>query len=290
MNKLILGTVQFGLDYGINNTDGVVPKNQVSEILDFASEMGVTTLDTAEAYGDAITIIGNYHRKSNKAFSIINKIKSSDRSNFNLETYLKSSLSELHISRYDLLMFHSYLDYKNNPHLFEDLRVAKSKGLTTNLGVSLYTNQELEWVLNDDQVDVIQLPFNLLDNDSVKGKLLRRAKANGKTIHVRSVFLQGLFFRCVSTFPEQLDSLKTHVNTLIDLTKEHDISMSNLALQYVLSKDYIDGVVIGVDSLDQLKENIRVAQLEISPRLIAQIDNITIKNFELLNPSNWNLK
>ena len=70
-NKLILGTVQFGLKYGINNTIGKPKKNEVLNLLKFAYNSGIRVLDTAEAYGNAHQLIGNYHKKQDKFLKFV---------------------------------------------------------------------------------------------------------------------------------------------------------------------------------------------------------------------------
>ena len=70
-SKLILGTVQFGLNYGINNTIGKMSEDKVFELLETAYDLGIRTLDTAEAYGNAHSVISNFHKQSKKRFNII---------------------------------------------------------------------------------------------------------------------------------------------------------------------------------------------------------------------------
>ena len=75
MNKIILGTVQMGLPYGVNNSLGKVSVNDSISILDKAHDSGVRILDTAKVYGDAHKVIGEFHNCfPEKKFNIITKL------------------------------------------------------------------------------------------------------------------------------------------------------------------------------------------------------------------------
>ena len=59
MNKLALGTVQFGLDYGVSSTTGKVKPEEVGKILNYAHSAGISLLDVAPAYGNSEKVLGN---------------------------------------------------------------------------------------------------------------------------------------------------------------------------------------------------------------------------------------
>ena len=285
INKLILGTVQFGLKYGINNSVGQVSKEEVKNILDYAHIVGIKTLDTAAGYGDSEERIGDYHHNSKDPFHIITKF--SKGATISWEESLKESIKKLYIEKVDVVMFHSFEHYYS---VKSELPTIINKGRDLyfdKIGVSVYTNNELEQLLYDDNVEVVQLPFNLLDNESLRANILKRLKEKGKIIHTRSTFLQGLFYKNISSLDDKFNDLiplLTHINELV---RENKININTLAMQYVLSKEYIDGVLIGVDSSSQLKENITSLQNNISKEVLAEIDKIKIKNVDLLNPSKW---
>lgn len=284
VDKIILGTVQFGLDYGINNSVGKASGKEVEQILDFAKSVGINTLDTAAAYGDAEDKIGNYHLTSDLFFV---NTKFDKKNNVDWEISLQYSLRKLKIPIVETVMFHSFeAYYQQNERL--SILISKGRGVYFNrLGVSVYTNDELEQLMNDEYVEVIQLPFNLLDNESLRGDVLRRLKANGKTIHVRSVFLQGLFYKNIGELPNNLLDLTPHLAVLQEIAYAQNISMNVLALQYVCSKNYIDGVLMGVDNKSQLEENIQALSHKVNKSVFAEIDRIKVENVELLNPSKW---
>ncbi len=283
-SKLILGTVQFGLNYGINNSSGQITPNEANEILHFANENNISILDTASAYGNSEKVIGDFLCQNNQIqFDIITKLKHTD--NVDFEELLENSLTKLKQPKVKYLMFHSFDDYQE----FKDnVNILTLKGIKyDSLGVSVYTNDEIESVIEDKNIDLIQAPFNLLDNEFQRGNYLIKAKEFGKLVHVRSIFLQGLFFMDKENLPTKFKDLTKAIQEIKDIAESNNISIAELAMSYVLSKDYIDGVLFGVDSLEHLKNNLEISHGNLDGSIIAMIDAIKVEKIELLNPSKW---
>ncbi|NQX96877.1 MAG: aldo/keto reductase [Flavobacteriales bacterium] len=289
-NKIILGTVQFGLDYGINNSNGKPSQDIVNELLDTAFQKQVRVLDTAEAYGNSQEVIGKYHKQSSYQFKIITKF-SSTRTDLpiNVKERVKANIKTLGVDSLYCYMFHNYADFKSYYSEFaKDIIEIKKEGLIKKLGVSIYTNEELEDLLNYDSIDVIQLPFNLLDNSKQRASVLRKAKAKGIEIHTRSVFLQGLFFKALETIPEKIKPISNSLKEIKEIAKSNNIELSRLALNYAYQQDFIDSVLIGVDTVKQLSENIALIENPISTEVMEKVNEIDVEEKLLLNPSNWN--
>jgi uncharacterized protein len=291
ISKLILGTVQFGLNYGINNTIGKLTEDQVFELLETAYELGVRTLDTAEAYGNAHSIISNFHKQSKKRFNIISKYSSSNFDySIDFVERIKVHCSNFNVNYLEGYMFHSYNDFKmninNDPNVLDNI---KNSGLVKKIGVSVHSNDEIEDLLNFKNIDLIQLPFNLFDNEYQRKEILEKAKKRNIEIHTRSVFLQGLFFKDINMLTNCLLPLKNNLSELSLISKNNNLSIESLALNYPLNKTYIDKVLIGVDSLEQLKKNIKATENDFDKSIYEKIDCIQIKNTKLLNPSNWKI-
>ena len=287
-SKLILGTVQFGLKYGINNTIGKPKKDEVLSLLKVAYNSGIRVLDTAEAYGNAHQLIGNYHKKQdNSKFEIITKFPHDIKHNL-IKSKVFEYLDSMKVNTLDIMMFHSFDSFKSNYNALKTLNELKSDGLINNIGVSVYTNSQLESLINEDLITVVQLPFNLLDNFSMRGDLINKLKEKGKVIHTRSAFLQGLFFKKHSDDIFIFQALKPHLKTLNQIIKEQGCSMEELALSYCIKQNNIDNVIIGVDSISQLNANIKAASYELNEEALKCVNNITVENLELLNPSLWN--
>lgn len=286
-SKLILGTVQFGLKYGINNTIGKPKKNEVLNLLKVAYSSGIRVLDTAEAYGNAHQLIGDYHKKQEKfKFKIISKFPHDIKHNL-IKSKVLEYLDIMYVKTLDVIMFHSFDSFQSNYNSLNTLNELKSDGLINNIGVSVYTNTQLESLLNEDLITVVQLPFNVLDNFSVRGGLINKLKEKGKIIHTRSAFLQGLFFKKITDNLSIVQALKSHLKTLNKITKKQGCSMEELALSYCIKQNNIDNVIIGVDSISQLNANIKAAAYELNEEALKYVNNITVENLDFLNPSLW---
>lgn len=287
MQKLILGSVQFGLNYGINNTSGKPSFKEVNKILEFALSKGIRTIDTAFVYGDAIEKIGLFIKRHPGEISINSKFHMAYGAK-SITNQLHESLKKLNVDFVNTYFYHNFDDVRNFPDGILELCELKRRGLIKYIGVSIYNNEDFLSLISLKEIDVIQLPFNLLDNSSQRGHLIKQAKAEKKSIQVRSVFLQGLFFKPFDEFPENLKQLIAPIQQLHVLTKRFNVSMNQLALSYALSKEYIDGVVLGVDNVQQLESNIDYVDLP--DELVRAVDEIKIDSYQLLNPTTWNIK
>lgn len=287
LSKLVLGTVQMGLNYGINNDLGKISIKKSHQILLRAHVSGITTLDTAEAYGNAHQVIGEFHRRNPKhKFYIVTKIPHEIEANY-IEIKVKKYLEDLGVNCLEIVMFHSFDSFRSNQVVLDKLLELKSKRLINHLGVSVYTNDQLEYLVDKDDITVVQLPFNLLDNYSIRGDLIEVLKLKGKIIHTRSAFLQGLFFKKTSDENKMVQKLQFELEILNQIVSQYNCSMEELALSYCLKQKNIDNVIIGVDSIDHLNANIKASSYNIHEALITKINSIKIKDLDLLNPSLW---
>lgn len=287
INKLCIGTVQFGLPYGINNTQGKITPDESQKILKKAFVSGIKMLDTAESYGNAHQVIGDFHVSNPETiFNVITKIPPIDKIK-HVDKKVEKYLNALNVNQLECLMFHSYKSYKNNRDIIPRLEVLKKNGLINQLGVSIYTNNELTELITDDKIDLIQLPFNLLDNFTIRGELLKKAKSKGKTIHTRSAFLQGLLFKNPHDKNPIVHALQPQLIEINKLSKKEDVSITTLAIAYCIQQSYIDQVLIGVDSIIQLQLNLNAAGYRITEEVIQLINQIKTENKNLLNPSLW---
>lgn len=287
ISKLILGTVQMGLNYGVNNKSGKISFTDSCAILSKAFESGIVLLDTAEVYGNAHKVIGDFHKLNPKfIFKVITKIPQSTDYN-NVAQLIKKYCNELHVDSLEVLMFHSFDSYKNCKGDLSILELLKEKAVINHIGVSVYTNEQIEELLIDDRITVVQLPYNLLDNKTVRGDLLHQLKGKGKIVHTRSAFLQGMFFKNSLEKNRIYEELSNDIEFVNYIAKEENTTITNLALSYCLSQSDVDNVLVGVDSVMQLEENLKAIHYVISKEAIAKINSIKVKNTDLLNPSLW---
>jgi uncharacterized protein len=282
--RFILGTAQFGLAYGINNNKGKISESDAHNILKAAYDEGIAEIDTAEAYGDAETVVGKFIRSGIGVFDINSKFRVG--SSQNVSEQLTLSLKTLGVESLNTYFFHSFSDI-SHPFIFDSLNNLKSERKIRFIGASIYSNAEFEVCINNKDIDVIQIPFNLLDNFTKRGQLIRLAKEKGKIVQVRSVFLQGLFFKEESTFLPALTPLRKYVRSLKDIADNAGYTMTELALAYVFSTPDIDGVVIGIDSMDHLHANMKALKKSIPDTVVNNINSIHVIEEDLLFPYNW---
>lgn len=281
--KITLGTVQFGIQYGISNTHGVPSDSELESIFSVASELGIKQLDTAKAYGNSEERIGQL---SNSKFDIITKFPNVD-SKKDLEIALSESLQKLNVSSIYGYLAHNADVLIQNPSLWEVLLEAKKEGKIKKIGYSLYTPKQLEQLLDLNCIpDLVQLPYSILDRKFEKQ--LSILKQLGTEVHVRSVFLQGLYFMNPNKLPEKLQPLQDSLVELKNLCIENNVSVGEVALNYVISNPNIDKLVIGIETAEQLRENINlVTNWKSNNVLFSKIEAIEIKDKSLLNPVNW---
>lgn len=276
MNKIVLGTVQFGLQYGVNSA-GRPSEEAVKRILAEASKGGITTLDTSSAYGNSEEILGECVTPE-EGFKIVSKYPKGETT---VAEMFNGSLKRLKVDKLYGYLLHHFEVYKNNPKVWDEFIALKESGKVKKVGFSLYTPEELQFILDHKSpFDLIQVPFNIFDKKFLP--LMKEVHEKGVEIHVRSTFLQGLFFKDREALPEKLKPMKKYLLQLDEFSKKSGLSISEIALNYNLQNPYIDGVLIGVDNVDQLKMNL--ASVKETPIDI----EIEVKEQELLNPVNWN--
>ena len=276
MGKLVLGTVQFGLQYGVNSA-GRPSQEAVKSILSEAAKGGVATLDTSSAYGNSEEVLGESIATPSQ-FKIVSKYPKGE---VPVGEMFNSTLKRLKVDKLYGYLLHHFEVYKNNPAVWDEFIVLKETGKVQKIGFSLYTPEELEFILkNGSPFDLIQVPFNIFDKKFLP--YMKELHEKGVEIHVRSTFLQGLFFKDRNALPEKLQTMKEYLLQLDDFSKKSGLSISEIALNYNLQNPYIDGVLIGVDNVDQLRMNLD--SVKNTPINI----EIEVKEQELLNPVNWN--
>ena len=159
MGKLVLGTVQFGLQYGVNSA-GRPSQETVKSILNKAAKGGITTLDTSSAYGNSEEVLGESIAPS-ELFNIVSKYPKGET---RVGEMFSGSLKRLKVDRLYGYLLHHFEVYKNNPAVWDEFVALKESGKVQKIGFSLYTPEELEFIQkNGSPFDLIQVPFNIFD-------------------------------------------------------------------------------------------------------------------------------
>lgn len=284
MSKIILGTVQFGVNYGINNPAGKVPLEEVCNILKIAEDNGIKTLDTSAGYGQSELVLGKAMKESQTHFNIVSKYPKTNKGV--RETFLES-LSQLGVESVYGYLVHLFKCYEDNPAIFDEMTELKYEGKIERVGFSLYSVDQLQYLLDRNvRLDILQFPYNIFDRQFEP--YMPQLVNMGVEIHTRSAFLQGLFFKDVNTLPDKLLPLKPYLDQLHQYSKNEDVSIEHISLGYVLANDFVKGALIGVDNHTQLEVNLKVASQSLKLKDIDFIKSLDIKEKELLNPVNWN--
>lgn len=267
VNKLVLGTVQFGLEYGINNTAGKPAREKSLAMLDLACEKGIKIFDTAFAYGDAEEILGEFLQghKRDKKIKIITKLKPNIVAEAKgalhdiITANLEESLKRLKKNYVDGYLFHTP-EYIRDDKLVSAINALKKQGLVKNIGVSIYEESDAIYAAKLKEVDYIQVPYSIFDQRMERSGFFQIAKKNKKTVFARSAFLQGLFFLPENKIPSYLNNVKVYFKELDKIIGKYGLTRLQAALMFSLRQDGADFTVFGVDNIEQLNEDIALAE------------------------------
>lgn len=284
-SKIGIGTVQFGLDYGISNTKGKVSENEVIQILKLAQKEEISYLDTARAYGNSEKVIGNcFDENLKENFKIISKASSET---INIHQEIEDSLKDLKVDSLYGYLFHDFDTFKNQPFLWEELKVKKSERKVKKIGFSLYHPSELEFLFTKNiDFDILQIPYNLFDRRFEP--YFQKLKAKNVEIHIRSVFLQGLFFMDIQNLSSHFDSASQKLLDLHVLAQKHNLNKATLPLFFVVNNPNIDVALLGLSSLSDLEQNIEIIKdFEKIKQLKLDFSTFEEPNKEIILPFLW---
>jgi aryl-alcohol dehydrogenase-like predicted oxidoreductase len=281
--KLALGTVQFGLDYGVTNKSGKVSNQEINKILSLAKKHGLNILDTAAAYGNSEEILG---KSASGCFKIISKIPSLSNYDGTITESVYSTLSNVKRSSIYGMILHDERDIRNKAQ-YRELMKVKDKGIISKIGCSFYSLDALEFSLNNKvEMDIIQIPGSCLDQRFEKSGLLERAKERNIEVHCRSLFLQGILLER-EALPSSLKMFEKDIASFYDYAKLQGLSPIELALSYVFQCELIDYGVVGCQSKSQLDEIICSYNSLIKKQLNIPLSQLASSEDVLLNPAKW---
>ncbi|MCL2185852.1 MAG: aldo/keto reductase [Treponema sp.] len=283
--KLCLGTAQFGLDYGINNTRGKIPYQEVTEILNYAHEKGITELDTASAYGESEKVLGDAIYKTDKNFNIFTKYPANTE--ISPYQFIETSLDNLRLKAIKGYLFHNFSIYKNKPVLIDDFIKIKETEKSEKIGFSLYYPSEAEYILkNNLPCDILQIPYNIFDQRF--NYLLPEIHNKGIEIYIRSIFLQGLFFKRPNTLEDKFTSISGKLCELQSIARKYSVDLAAFCMSYAYSNKFIKAIVIGIDSLANLKENINNYLIIQSLNIPSSVfEEFAVNDENIILPFNW---
>jgi aryl-alcohol dehydrogenase-like predicted oxidoreductase len=278
LEKLGLGTVQFGQAYGVSNQRGQVPKEEAAVILDRAAKAGIRLLDTAVNYGEAETIL---IALDTSPFRVVTKTIGLSHG---LDRVIARACQSAQSLKADTLLVHAANDLKgkDGEALWNALRQLKSEGVFRKIGISAYVADDPAALAEQFHPDVMQLPFSLLDQRLLMNGTMARLQALGVEVHARSLFLQGLLF--LEELPPKLRHAAPHLAHVRKSLKGANIAPLAAALGFVLARPEIAFGLVGVTSCNELDEIIAAAQMPLPPLDWA---SFALKDELVLTPSLW---
>lgn len=274
--RIGIGTVQFGTNYGISNKTGQTPINEVSKILTLALENGIIILDTASAYCESEKVLGQLNLSK---FKIISKFLPPLNGDL-VKKQLNTSLINLNVKTLYGYLAHRVSNVLENPKQWDELNELKKEGLIEKIGFSFNAPEEAQRVLELEMYpDLVQIPYNYFDYRFKK--YIDLYKSMGCEIHTRSAFLQGLFF----LKQEDLYPKFSIVAPLIkSIQEKHKENLPGALLNYCLSNQNIDYVIIGLNDSNQLNANLKAMETA------KPMEKLKLKiPDQIVTPSLWNI-
>jgi spore coat polysaccharide biosynthesis protein SpsF len=300
--ELVMGSVQLGLSYGAANRTGKPSHSAACRLVTKAAESGITKFDTARAYGDAEERLGEAltERKAARTITKLSPLAelaldaSRQQVRAAVDASIDSSLQALRREQIDCLLLHRAQHMTAfDGAVWERLIECLEDGTVVSLGVSVQSTQEALAALDCSDVCHVQLPFNLLDWRWREAGVIKRIRSRSHvTIHARSVFLQGILATGEpDVWPKipQVDA-PALMALLADLAREFGReNVADLCLAYARGQDWIDGVVVGMETEAQLDENLRLfVRFPLAPEDCAALEARLPRVPErLLDPAQW---
>ena len=285
MNRIVLGGAQLGLPYGILNGGETLSREEVARILDTAVDHGIDSIDTAIAYGQSESIIGE---TSQNRFKIISKLPPlpvdiSDVSEW-VHSQVQGSLSRLKCTSLDALLLHRPQDLTGaqGAELYAAIGSLMAEKMIHRFGVSIYSPDDLEGIIGTFDIHVVQAPLNVFDR-RILG-VTDQLSALNIEVHARSVFLQGVLIASPKDRPQRFEPWSEHFALFDEWVRSSGVSAMACCLGFALQQPGIAKLVIGTtsaESLDEIMNSIPNSVLEVPTHLQSSVE-------ELIDPRFWN--
>ena len=284
VRKLVLGTAQFGMNYGVANKSGQVTVEEASRIIEAAQRIGIDTLDTAQAYGSSEEVIGRCLSKlRHKNFHVITKV--SDRC-VDIDERVRQCHEKTSVRPKALLAHSSVLFSDTN---FQTaIGQFRSQGHDIKIGVSLYSEKEINQVMRTQFLpEIVQVPLSILDSRLHHSGIIEEIKRRNIEVHARSIFLQGLLYLSLRDVSAQLPAAVPYLSYLAKVAGESGLTISEMSLLWVASLKSVDRILIGVDNCAQLFSHLNTLAKEVNPECYDRALSLKCEQESVLNPSLW---
>ena len=287
--KLVIGSAQWGMDYGISNSKGKTDIDEIAKILSTANKHGINTLDTASAYGDAEKIIGKLSKGNNEIITKIgigNKNQNSKQLRCDIQNKINKSYTDLGGKILEGVLIHDpdNLEYCKHSYKWDALKDMKEEGYMKKIGISAYDPSQAEKLVQIYKPDIIQIPFNAFDREAANLGTLKRLKEDGVEIHARSIFLQGLLLMEIKDISNYFDPWMPKIKEWHKYCLNNRLTLLEGAITNAMGEENIDKYIVGIENTRQLEQIIDATKRTVR-------DNFESSNSGsdegLINPSKW---
>ena len=287
MKKVALGSVQFGANYGITNKFGRVSLKEIKKILNFAKKKKVNLIDTAINYGESEKYLGLAGLEN---FKVITKLPTIPKKINSVEKWIRKkinkSINKMGVNKLDGCLMHNSTNLlgTSGKQVINAIKNIKSEGIVNKFGVSIYDPKELEKIGILNQIDIVQAPINIFDNRLRTSGWLDCLYNQGIEVHARSIFLQGLLLSARKKIPKKFERWKSLWDRWDLITEKKKTLKLFACINYVLRQKEVSKIIIGVNSLSQLKQ---INSAYGNKRLFNnKFNSIKIDNL-LIDPRKW---
>ena len=287
MKKIVIGTANFGMDYGIRKNQKKLIDSDILEIINTAKKIGIDTIDTAISYGNSLNRLGGFGVENFKIITKFPKIpddKKNQTTWFNEQ--IEGTLKKLGINNLEAVLLHYPKDIieNNNSELIHFLLNLKNEGVIKKIGVSIYEKNELEEILKIFKPEIIQCPINLFDNRLLEKNYLEKISKKGIEIHVRSIFLQGLLLFKREEMPKEFLKYYNIWEEWYNWLKIMKLNPLEACIRYTNSLKSVDKIVVGINSAQHLKQ---ITKYMRKPKLYQNPNWQNSISKDLIDPRLW---
>lgn len=285
-NKIILGSANFDQIYGVKKN--FIKKSEVKRLFQIAAKNRIKTIDTSPLYKNSEKLIGLLNKKR---FKIVSKIpkKPKNIKKQNIKKWVKKnvmiSLKNLKIKKFECLLLHdanSLLGFYGD-EIYESIKNMKINGFTNKIGISIYDFSTLEKIIQKFKFDIIQAPINILDRRLIEKGWLKKLKKKKIEVHARSIFLQGMLLLKRNQLPHEVKKFNKDWIKWEKWLEKNELNPLDACLSYILNQKKLDGIVIGTNSKQQLKEILKIKKIKKNISTIG----LTVSNKNIKDPRKW---
>jgi aryl-alcohol dehydrogenase-like predicted oxidoreductase len=280
MQTLLLGTAQWGMSYGVTNAAGRIPDLELAQVANLALSLGVNHLDTAPAYGDSETRIGNL----DEHFRVQTKVSAASLRSSEVIEFVESSIRDLRQDSLWSVLVHDWglLKLSEREMALEALGEMRSAGTVERIGVSAYDESDLDDVMTSRvRIDVVQMPVNAIDQRLKDSTSIKSLRTQGVKVQARSIFLQGVL---LDTSRSTASSEHPDLLRLWNFLETQRFGPIEGCVGFIKSLAWVDEVVVGFATANQLNEFAKAWAAEIPD---FDWSSVASTDLDLLDPRRW---